>query len=80
MRVDSCGNTRVSQVCCVVCAAAVPAEQLARQGADSAARMWGDEAVQGTQEEQHAGDVEAAASLKGELPVSAASAAVHFLA
>ena len=32
------------------------------------------------QEEQHAEDVEAGASLQGELPVSAASAAAHFLA
>jgi hypothetical protein len=67
-------------VCYAVCAAAVPAEQLARQGADSAARMWGDETAQGVQEDQQAGDVEAEASLEGELPVSAASAAAHFLA
>lgn len=77
---DSCGHIRVSEVCYVACAAAVPAEQLARQAADSAARLWGDEAAQGTQAAQHAGDVEAKASSEGELPVSAASAAAHFLA
>jgi hypothetical protein len=65
---------------CALYAAAVPAEQLARQQADSAAWMWGDEAAQESQEEQHAGDVEAKASLQGELPVSAASAVAHFLA
>jgi hypothetical protein len=70
-------------MCCAGCVAAVPAEQLARQDADSAARMWGDETGPGSEEgheEQHTEDVGPDASVQSELSVSAASAAAHFLA
>jgi hypothetical protein len=50
---------------------------------DSAARLWGDKAAQGKQEEreeQQAEYAEADASLQAELSAAAASAAAHFLA